>query len=141
MKKSLCIVFLALSTMAAPAAIAQPVQPVADQAKVQKEPFLATLKQLVDIESGSYDRDGLDRIAEVVASKLRGLGGRVAGRLRGGKLCAAVVDCRRGVSGGRCLLPVDGRVGPRRGGGSGCRGWRLTPNTTIKNSHPTIEIG
>ena len=77
MKKSLCIAFLALSTMAAPVAIAQPVQPVVDQAKVQKEPFLATLKQLVEIESGSYDRDGLDRIAEVVASKLRGLGGRV----------------------------------------------------------------
>ena len=77
MKKSLCTVFLALATLAGPAAIAQPVQPVLDQARAQKEPFLATLKQFVEIESGSFDREGLDRMAEAVASKLRGLGGQV----------------------------------------------------------------
>lgn len=76
MKNPLCIFFLALA-LAASAANAQPVQPVLDQAKVQKEPFLATLRQLVEIESGSYDREGLDRIAEVVATRLRDLGGQV----------------------------------------------------------------
>ncbi|MCY7318259.1 MAG: M20/M25/M40 family metallo-hydrolase [Ramlibacter sp.] len=76
MKNPLCIVLLALA-LAASAASAQPVQSVLDQAKVQKEPFLATLRQLVEIESGSYDRAGLDRIAEVVATRLRGLGGQV----------------------------------------------------------------
>ncbi len=76
MKNPLCIFVLALA-LAATGAIAQPVQPIVEQAKAQKVPFLATLKQLVEIESGSYDREGLDRIAEVVATRLRGLGGQV----------------------------------------------------------------
>ncbi|WP_435532096.1 glutamate carboxypeptidase [Roseateles amylovorans] len=39
--------------------------------------LLKTLQQLVEIESGSADREGLDRIAAVVAQRLRELGGQV----------------------------------------------------------------
>jgi glutamate carboxypeptidase len=65
------------ATLACVAALAQPVQPVVDEARAQKAPFLDTLKSLVEIESFSADRDGLDRIAELVAARLRTLGGRV----------------------------------------------------------------
>ena len=68
------VLALALSSLAA---FAQPVQPLHDQAKAQVEPFLATLKELVEIESGSADREGLDRLAEVIAAKLRALDGKV----------------------------------------------------------------
>src|SRR4051812_43854566 len=57
------------STQANAAAIAQ--------AKANKEPLLATLKQLVEIESGSGDREGLDRISQVIYDKLKALGGQV----------------------------------------------------------------
>jgi glutamate carboxypeptidase len=46
-------------------------------ARAQKEPFLATLKGLVEIESGSFDREGLDRIAGVIAARLAELGATV----------------------------------------------------------------
>ncbi|HEX2010373.1 MAG TPA: glutamate carboxypeptidase [Roseateles sp.] len=39
--------------------------------------LLQTMKELVEIESGSADREGLDRIAAVVAQRLRALGGQV----------------------------------------------------------------
>lgn len=38
---------------------------------------LATLKDLVSIESGSRDADGLDRLATLIASRLRAAGGEV----------------------------------------------------------------
>jgi len=46
---------------------------------VQKEkaPYLETLKSLVSIESGSGDREGLDKISDLIASKLKDLGGKV----------------------------------------------------------------
>jgi glutamate carboxypeptidase len=40
--------------------------------------LLKTLQQLVEIESGSSDREGLDRIAAVVAQRLKDLGGEVS---------------------------------------------------------------
>jgi glutamate carboxypeptidase len=58
-------------------AAAQPVEPVLAQVGAQKGPFLSTVRELVDIESGSADREGLDRIAELIAAKLRALGGAV----------------------------------------------------------------
>lgn len=69
------LVLLALS----PALHAQaPVAEVLERARAQKEPFLQSLKSFVEIESGSADREGLDRLAELVAAKFRAAGGEVA---------------------------------------------------------------
>jgi glutamate carboxypeptidase len=43
----------------------------------ESAPFLGTLKDLVSIESGSRDLEGLDRLAAVVAARLGALGGTV----------------------------------------------------------------
>jgi Acetylornithine deacetylase/Succinyl-diaminopimelate desuccinylase and related deacylases len=58
-------------------ALAEPMQPVLDQVRANKQPFLDTLKELVSIESGSDDREGLDRISQLVYDKLKALGGTV----------------------------------------------------------------
>ena len=69
----LAAVLLATSLGAA----AQPAEPVLTRVKAHTQPFLDTLKELVSIESGSDDREGLDRISEVIARDLRALGGEV----------------------------------------------------------------
>lgn len=46
-------------------------------ARAEKEPLLATLKELVTIESGSGDRDGLDKISALIHQRLAALGGKV----------------------------------------------------------------
>jgi glutamate carboxypeptidase len=48
-------------------------------ARVRQEQtaYLATLKDLVSIESGSRDAEGLDRLAALIAARLRALGGDV----------------------------------------------------------------
>jgi len=56
---------------------AAPLEPVHSLAAKEKAPLLNTLKELVSIESGSSDREGLDRIAAVIAGRLRALGGQV----------------------------------------------------------------
>src|SRR5215471_13118877 len=61
----------------APYTAAQPVQPVLALAQKEKPALLETLKELVSIESGSADREGLDRIADVIAARLKALGGKV----------------------------------------------------------------
>jgi glutamate carboxypeptidase len=43
----------------------------------QKQPFLDTLKELVSIESGSREFDGVTRIGNLIAERLRALGGEV----------------------------------------------------------------
>jgi glutamate carboxypeptidase len=62
---------------AALGAFAQANEPVLAQAKANKQPLLDTLKELVSIETGSRDREGLDRIADLIAAKLTALGGEV----------------------------------------------------------------
>ena len=47
------------------------------QVQRQRAPFIDTMRELVSIESGSRDVDGLSRIAEVIAGRLRLLGGDV----------------------------------------------------------------
>ena len=69
--------FFSFSIAVAACALAQPAEPVLAQARAQKGPLLDTLRELVAIESGSGDREGLDRISDLIASKLRGLGGEV----------------------------------------------------------------
>ena len=55
----------------------QPVEPVLALAKKTQPAMLQTMKELVEIESGSADREGLDRISEVIAGRLKTLGGKV----------------------------------------------------------------
>jgi glutamate carboxypeptidase len=69
--------FLALGVGALSAGAA-PVEPLYGLAQKEKGPFLDTLKELVSIESGSRDREGLDRISALIADRLRALGGKVA---------------------------------------------------------------
>lgn len=66
-----------LSLCPASAAIAAPNAAVMAQVQQQKEPLLATLKDLVAIESGSGDREGLDRISQGISDRLQALGGQV----------------------------------------------------------------
>jgi glutamate carboxypeptidase len=68
---------LATALFAATAALAQPVKPVLDAVQGQKQPYLDTLRDLVNIESGSDDREGLDRISQLIADRLKALGGEV----------------------------------------------------------------
>lgn len=56
---------------------AAPVEPVRALAAKEKAPLMETLKGLVSIESGSGDREGLDKIADVIAGRLKALGGAV----------------------------------------------------------------
>jgi glutamate carboxypeptidase len=64
-------------TIAAAPALAAPNDAVLTLAKQQTQPLLDTLKDLVNIESGSGDRDGLDRISQVIFDRLKALGGAV----------------------------------------------------------------
>src|SRR5262249_6542353 len=56
---------------------ASPVEPVRSLAAEGKAPLIESLKGLVAIESGSGDREGLDKIADVIAGRLKALGGAV----------------------------------------------------------------
>ena len=47
------------------------------QAQQQQEPLLNTMEELVSIESGSRDVEGLDRISKLIAGRLQDLGGQV----------------------------------------------------------------
>ena len=69
-------VFLWLGVFAA-GALGQPVESVLAQARAQKEPLLATLKELVSIESGSRDFEGLEKIGNAVAARFKQLGAQV----------------------------------------------------------------
>src|SRR5215470_9699611 len=72
------LTLLAVSVAAlATAARAAPVEQVQSLATREKAPLLDTLKDLVSIESGSQDREGLDRISALIADRLKALGGQV----------------------------------------------------------------
>ncbi|MDM0058496.1 M20/M25/M40 family metallo-hydrolase [Variovorax fucosicus] len=74
MRKLALAAALALATLSAYAA---PDARIAELAAQQKQPLLDSLSQLVGIESGSRDLEGLDKIASLIADKLRALGGQV----------------------------------------------------------------
>lgn len=63
--------------LAAPAVRAQAVQAVKTRAEAAVQPFLDTARDLVAIESGSRDKEGLDRLADHLAARLKALGGEV----------------------------------------------------------------
>jgi glutamate carboxypeptidase len=56
---------------------AQTPDAVRAQARQQKQPLLDTLRDLVGIESGSSDIEGMRRIGALIADRLRALGGEV----------------------------------------------------------------
>jgi glutamate carboxypeptidase len=66
----------ALLSLAA-GALAQPAEPVLAQARANKQPLLDTLRDIVNIESGSRDKENLDKLSELIAGRLRALGGDV----------------------------------------------------------------
>ena len=68
---------LALAAMAALGVQAQTVPELQALAAREQPQLMKTLQQLVEIESGSSDRQGLDRIAGLIAQRLRELGGQV----------------------------------------------------------------
>ena len=68
---------LAAAVVACGSAHAEPVAAVQDLARQQQQPLLDTLRDLVSIESGSKDVEGLEKIAALIAERLRALGGAV----------------------------------------------------------------
>jgi glutamate carboxypeptidase len=58
-------------------ALAEPDAAVLGRAEQNKAPLLDTLKDLCNIESGSRDLEGLDKIANLIADRLKALGGEV----------------------------------------------------------------
>lgn len=75
MQQFICTLILAA---AAPWAAAQTPTPSTAQidqmAKAQTQPLLGTLKDLVSIESGSRDLEGLQKVATLIATRLQDLG-------------------------------------------------------------------
>jgi glutamate carboxypeptidase len=71
------VVFAAGMLLATSICRAAPVEPVWSLAQKEKPAVVETLRELVNIESQSRDREGLDRIAEVIAARLTALGGKV----------------------------------------------------------------
>jgi glutamate carboxypeptidase len=55
----------------------QVADPLLARVKQERGAYVKTLQELVSIESGSRDIDGLNRISEVIAGRLRALGGDV----------------------------------------------------------------
>src|SRR5260221_294549 len=58
-------------------ATAAPLEPVHSLVQKEKPAVIGTLRELVEIESQSRDREGLDRISELLRAKLTALGGKV----------------------------------------------------------------
>jgi glutamate carboxypeptidase len=78
MISKLRLALLIISTFAlATSASAAPLEQVQSVAAREKAPLLDTLKDLVSIESGSQDREGLDRLSALIADRLKALGGQV----------------------------------------------------------------
>jgi glutamate carboxypeptidase len=76
-RPAVLVLMCALVGLATPRATAQTPEAVRAQVGLERGPYLETLRQLVSIESGSSDPDGLARIGEVIAGRLEALGGEV----------------------------------------------------------------
>ncbi|MCV6906413.1 MAG: M20/M25/M40 family metallo-hydrolase [Achromobacter xylosoxidans] len=69
---------LALACLGGASALqAAPLAAVHDAAKAQQQPMLDTMRDLVGIESGSKDVEGVERIAALIGERLKALGGKV----------------------------------------------------------------
>src|SRR5581483_10310984 len=71
------VLVLLLCLGVASGALASPSEPAWSLAQKEKPAVIETLRELVSIESGSRDREGLDRIASLIAGRLSALGGTV----------------------------------------------------------------
>jgi glutamate carboxypeptidase len=71
-----CLAFCT-ATLLVGAAPAQPVEPVLSLAKKEKRPLLDTLKDLVSIETGTRDLEGLEKAAYLIAGRLQSLGSKI----------------------------------------------------------------
>ena len=69
-----CATWIALTAQGVSGA---PVEPVWSLVRKEKPALLDTMQTLVELESGSADREGLDKIAAVIARRLEQLGGTV----------------------------------------------------------------
>lgn len=65
-------------TLSAAPTRAEPVARIHDLAQQEKAPLLDTLRDLVSIESGSKDAEGLARLAALIGERLTRLGGKIA---------------------------------------------------------------
>nr|WP_316640314.1 glutamate carboxypeptidase [uncultured Roseateles sp.] len=68
-----CLVLLCGATLVS----ASPLEPLRAAAQREKPLLLETLRQLVGIESGSREVQGLEQAAKLIADRLRSLGGKV----------------------------------------------------------------
>jgi glutamate carboxypeptidase len=103
-----------LMAAAAPWAVAQTPVQVHELAKSQTQPLLGTLKDLVSIESGSRDLEGLEKIATLIASRLQQMGMTVQTiptqaptthpQLKGAKLGSVVYATKKGKGQKKVLL-------------------------------------
>lgn len=77
--KTYCYLIFSVAALifASGGARAQAVESVLSLVKKEQPAVLQTMKALVEIESGSGDIEGLDRIANDIAGRLKALGGRV----------------------------------------------------------------
>ena len=71
-----CIAACALALSAVPSQAA-PAGRIHELAQQEKAPLLDTLRDLVNIESGSKDAEGLARLAALIGERLTRLGGKV----------------------------------------------------------------
>jgi glutamate carboxypeptidase len=75
-RRAVAVAILAFAGWAGQA-LGAAVEPVWSLVQKEKPAVLETMSALVNIESGSADREGLDRIAAVIAKRLQGAGGKV----------------------------------------------------------------
>jgi glutamate carboxypeptidase len=68
---------IVLVVTASTAVLGQTVNPLLARVRQERPAFIETLRALVSIESGSRDIEGLDRISDLIAARLRALGGEV----------------------------------------------------------------
>lgn len=71
------ITFGAFANLLSGSAAAEPVQPISSLVQKERPEVVETLQQLVSIESGSRDREGLDRLAALIRDRLAALGAEV----------------------------------------------------------------
>lgn len=71
------VIFLCAAISIPAAVIAAPQEPIYSVVEKEHKPYLGTLKELVSIESGSRDREGLDKISQLIFNRLKALGGQV----------------------------------------------------------------
>ena len=74
--KKYILVFCAVMGISA-VGIAAPQEPIFSVVEKEQKLYLNTLKELVSIESGSRDREGLDKISQLIFNRLKALGGQV----------------------------------------------------------------